>query len=921
MRLRIFLLMTLLFTGFQSGLKAQTMHITGHVVDTTGKVALPNVSVMAVRMRDSLLMKFVRTNTNGDFEFKSFPMDTFSLIIEHPAFESKSYFIFGNSENQEINIPLIRLAEKMKAIDEVVIYANKNPIYYRGDTLVYVADSFKVGQNAVVEDLLKKLPGISVDENGKITSQGKQISKVLVDGDEFFGSDPTIATKNLGAKGVQSVQIYEKKNEDAKEGEDDKIQVLDLKLKDDAKKGYFGKVSAASDFAVNSLNSDTKKAFYETELLFNKFNKKQKISVFLLGANTPKSNFGFGDMNKFGLENERNNSGMTMWNQNSTGNTSGIPQTLKTGVYYSDRIGKTGKLNFNYSYYDQRLDAYSSSQSQYFLTDSSYYTKDSIRNSSVNQSNRFNLTYSVTLDSLTYLEFKPNFQFDKSVTDNVSNNSYRDRAFQEYLKTTVENKNNSTGISSNSEALLRQKFKKPNRELELKYILEFSKNKTDGNLLSLTQFTAATDSIDQKKINNNSTATNFGILTYTEPIAKNLKAQVEYLYEHGKSKQDKQSFDRGDGSYTLAVDSLTNTFDNTRQQHRGTASLIYENSKHTISGGIGFRNIAISNHNLVTDSIIPQSLNNFLPKFFYQFKPSVSKRLNLTYSTTSTPAAINDLQPVKDNTNPNKVQIGNPDLKPNYVHSLRFNFNTWQALTGRFFWSGAVASLTNNAFATSTSYDQYGRTLAKTVNVNGNVFATVFAGGGLSVINKKLMIAPNINASYNRYTNYINNQENVTQNTSASGGFDFRVDLDSIEVKLSNNFSYTYPVSSLSSVSNQPYTTQKYTLSGNWTMPWAHLGIKWDATYTINSRRAAGFNRNIFVINTEVNKTFLKTQNLILALQANDILNQNLNLQRQVNGNVVTDNYTKIISRYFLLKLTYKFNNNKSREDEFKGWH
>ena len=131
----------------------------------------------------------------------------------------------------------------IKNFNEVMIYANKNPIYYRGDTLVYVADSFKVGENAVVEDLLKKLPGIKIDKDGKITSQGKEISKVLVDGDEFFGSDPTIATKNLAAKGVESVQVYEKENEDAGLGTDEKIQVLDLKLKDAAKRGYFGKVS------------------------------------------------------------------------------------------------------------------------------------------------------------------------------------------------------------------------------------------------------------------------------------------------------------------------------------------------------------------------------------------------------------------------------------------------------------------------------------------------------------------------------------------------------------------------------------------------------------------------------------------------------------------------------------------------------
>ena len=353
---------------------------------------------MALRLKDSVLLNFTRTNQQGEFTLTGFPIDTFQLIIEHPNLETKTFYIIGSKDNFDIKVPRIQLLQKTQNIREVTVITNKNAIYFRGDTLVYVADSFKVGQNAVVEDLLKKLPGIKVNDDGSITSQGKEISKVLVDGDEFFGSDPTIATRNLGANGVASVQVYEKKNEDAAIGEDDKIQVLDLKLKDNAKKGYFGKISGATDFGLVRDNP-----FYESEVLLNNFNKKQKISVFMLTSNTPKSNFGFGDMNKFGLDNERNNSGMSMWDQSSRNNTSGIPQTMKAGIYYSDKIGKTGKIGFNYSYYENKLNAVSSSQSQYFLQDSSYFTRDSAANISANKSHRINLTYSTNLDSLTYL--------------------------------------------------------------------------------------------------------------------------------------------------------------------------------------------------------------------------------------------------------------------------------------------------------------------------------------------------------------------------------------------------------------------------------------------------------------------------------------------------------------------------------------
>jgi hypothetical protein len=910
----VFLLVCFLFSFFGF---SQKMNISGVVFDTTGNKRLANISVLTVRIKDSLLLNFTRTKPDGSFELTNFPIDTFSLIIEHPEYEAKTYYIIGHKGNLEINIPRIQLNSVTKNLAEVVVFANKNPIFYRGDTLVYVADSFKVGENAVVEDLLKKLPGIKVNEDGTLTSQGKDISQVLVDGDEFFGSDPTIATRNLGAKSISSVQVYEKKNENSKVGEDEKIQVLDLKLKDGAKKGYFGKMSGASDFAAFNNN-----AFYESEMLFNKFNNKQKISVFFLSSNTPKSNFGFRDMNKFGLENERNASGMSMFNQGNQANTSGIPQTLKAGIYYSDKIGKTGKIGFNYSYSESNLIANSNSSSQYFLADTTYFLRDTIQNTSHNQSHRFNLTYSVNLDSLTFIEFKPNLNFDFANSDDNNTTGFFGETNSQSLETVIKNTNESKGLSSNSQALIRRKFMKKNRELELKYILGFSDNETAGNLLTTTDkiLLNTSDTINQKKNNDNSSISNYGILSYTEPLSDNWKLQFEYLFENGFNKQDKKTFNRGDGSYSELVIPLSNIFDNSRIQHRLSAIGVFEKKSHVVIGGIGIRNIAIENFNIITSAVINQNFNNLLPRLSYQYKPSMSKRMGIYYTTSSSQPSINDLQPVVDNSNPNRTQEGNPDLQPNYVHNLNGNFNTWQALSGRYIWSGFNASVTNNAFANSTTYDNFGRTVSKTVNVDGNLFGNVYLGAGIPFLSRKLEIEPNANASYNRYTNFINTEKNITQNTSFSGGLDFSLQLDSLEITIGNTYSYTNPVSSLSSVSNIPYSSQRYEFDLEWQLK-RHIKLKIDANYTINSQRAEGFNRNIFIVNAELSKAFFKTENLIIALAGNDLLNQNLNLSRQVNGNIVTDNYTSIISRYFLLKLTYKFNNNKTKEDEFKGWH
>jgi hypothetical protein len=920
------LLLSFLFVFALGTVSAQKMKIQGTVYDTTGTRPIPQALAMAVRMKDSVLLGFTRTNFEGKFELKTFDVDTFTLIISTPGYDDKSYYIFGSANNDEIEIPSVKMQGKSQELEEVVIYANKNPIYYKGDTLVYVADSFKVAEGAVVEDLLKRLPGISVDKDGKITSQGQEINKVLVDGDEFFGSDPTIATKNLGADGIETVQVYEKTDDETIGGSDEKIKVLDLRLKEDAKKGYFGRVSGASDLALTPLDDNYfgTRPFYEGELLLNKFNSKQKISVFALGSNTPRSNFGRGDLNKFGLSNEAN-SGRNFWESGNTNNTSGVPQTFKAGVYYSDKFGKkkNTEILFNYSYYNDQLDARSASESQYFLSDTTYFTGDSTRNFSKSETHSLNFTLSSQIDSLTLIEFRPSLRLDKGISESSDITAFRGQDGVQSLATEVNNDNNSTGTTYSGMARMYRKFKKKRRELEVRYDINGVINETEGFLFTRNDYTSLgfVDTIDQKKLNNNSNMTHYGTVSYFEPLSKKLRLNFNYLYEYGISNQDKRTFDAQSGNYTVYRTDLSNNFDNLRTQHRAGTELIYENSKHTVAGGFFVRNINIDNINKVTDSVVNQNISNFLPKFRYEFKPSMSKRFSVNYNTSSQQPSINDLQPVLDNTNPNRIQIGNPDLKPNYVHNVMVNFNQWNALSGKYFWSGASFNVTQNAFANQTDFDQYGRTTSKTVNVDGNMGAFLWMGAGIPILNRKIEFNPSLNGSYNHYKNFIGTQENITDNFAITPELDIDFTWDSLEINLSGSYSYNNPVSSLSTVSNTPFSIENYSAGFEWRLK-KGFGIEVEGEYTRNSQPGGGFyNTDFFVLNAEVNKKFLKTQNLVVSIVGNDILNQNINARREVNGNTITDYRTTIISRYFLLKATMRFNNRKTKEEDFRGWH
>jgi len=891
---------------------AQNIKISGTVFDSTGLAPLKNSVIMAVRIQDSLLLGFTYSDTDGNFKLKEFPIDTFSLVVTYPKCDDRTYLIFGSASNYEVTISKIILQPESKELEAVVIYANKNPIYYKGDTLVYVADSFKVAENAVVEDLLKKLPGIKVEKDGTIKSQGKAISKVLVDGDEFFGNDATIATKNLAAKGVESVQVYEKKDENSADG-DETIQVMDLKLKEEAKKGYFGRSSFATDFTN----------FYQGEFLANKFNGTQKISVFALGSNTPVSKFNWGESQEFGLNNEEDMSYDEDGNSWTTSNElNGIPQTYKAGLYFSDKIGKKKKtkIDFNYSFTDSKVNAYSKSRSQYFLGDTTYFSDDSTHNYQAAQKHRFNFSLILQIDSLTTLTLKPKVNFDISQIDNLDNTNFISENNVLTRSNLINTNNKTKALTFENETTINRLFKKPKRELNATYNFSSKLNSSTGKLFSSNSFLddfIFNDTTDQQKKFTNSNELHTAKLKFIEPITKKISIEFEYNFEYGFSFQNKETRNRLNGDYSILNSDFSNKFENVRQQNKLGAMLMYKTKKYSISGGSRIRNIEIVNTNLITNSVVSQSLNNVLPRLVLTFNPTMSKRINVRYSTESKQPSINDLQPVPDNSNPNRVVKGNPNLKPNYSHNLGIHLNTWEALSGRYVYAGLNGNVTNNAFANSIKFDSVliGKMESQTVNVNGNYNVNIYSGTGFNVFKKLLFIRPNLNGNYSKSSNLINGINNSTIFRTVESELELSVNKDSLTMSLSGSLSYTSPLNSISTVSNTPYTTKSIYGGFKIRLP-KHFIVSTEATYTMNGNRGDGYNINFLIWNAEISKAFLKTENLILSVVGNDILNQNISANRLVNGNVITDNKTKIISRYFLLKLTFKFNNNKTKEDD-----
>ncbi len=891
-------------------ISAQYMTVHGIVQDTTQQKPLKNAVAMTIRLSDSLLTSFARTDDKGFFKLDSVPIDTYQVIVSHPLFGDQTFILLGSKDNNTFDLQKIILPPKTIMLNEVTIVGYSDPVYYKGDTLVYTADSFKVKKNAVVEDLLKKLPGIKVDANGKITSQGKEVDQVLVDGDEFFGTDPTVATKNLAASSVETVQLYDKKNEDASTSDDkETLKVMDLKLKDDAKKGYFGKVSGASDF----------KNYYEGELLGNYFKGKQKISLFTLATNTPKSRFDWNEMWKYniddGVSREYTDDGMMMTSWNDDG-ADGIPRTMKSGFYYTDKWSKKTKVTLNYTYANALLDAHSETSSQYFLPDTSYKSKQILSTHKFGEKHSPNLTIVQTLDSLTELEVSSKLKYNMGSQYSFEYDTLSTNSDSVTRKTSVTPSTSTINYDWTNSAKLTRTFKRKDRKLVAYYSLGLVNVDTKGNLRSTDS--SLPINVDQKKTFTSDRQTHNASITYTEPFTKKIKMDLSYDVSLSKGRQDRETKDLGNGSYNEKNDTLSNRFSTTRTINRFGTKLTYEVKKYSLAIGARVRQVYASNHNLESDSTLSQTVNNVLPYLTYRYKFSDNRQFTLRYTRSSNQPDLNQLQPVPDNSNPNYIVKGNPNLLPTYSHNINLDFYTWALISGRNLWSSIGFTTTEHGFSNNISYDSVGKTTSTPLNTEGNYNASGYMGMGFPILDKLIEFEPNLNFNYSNNINFINSQKNTTKSFIPNGEMDIQIQTDTIEMHIGGGINYNSSSSTLNTKSNQSYYSTFYNASVDFTFP-GKFRIETDAKYTKTYGREATYNINYLIWNASLGKTFLKNENLIVSVLATDLLNQNINTNRSVDDNVISDVKTHVVGRYFLCKVQFKFNSNKKKGGENEG--
>ncbi len=913
MRNVVFLLLS--FFLFQAA-TAQSVVLKGTVKDTSENKVLRNAVVSLINKKDSLLVRFTRSNEDGSFAMDNLKPGNYILLITFPKFADLADDItLKEGENALGNIALTQKAQLLKE----VIVRSAAAIRIKGDTTEFTADSFAVREGATVEDLMKKLPGFQVNSKGEITAQGKRVEKVLVDGEEFFGDDPTMATQNLSAKVVDKVQVFDTKTDQQNltgisTGSEGKT--VNIKLKEDSKKGAFGRVNAGTDF--NDI--------VDAKALYNRFKGKKKVALYGTVSDINTGSLNWEDRQKLGMENDMqydeiggyyysfgNNDEFSDWSLR------GLPHAYTAGGLFSNKWN-ADKQNINTSYRYNRLNTEnvqsSFTQSTFpFLSNTNKY----VTSTGANEQHAVNGKYEWKLDSLASFKFTTSFTYKKTGLNADTRSDYElIDSFQNnnsYISNQERN-NNTERLQNENSLVYKQLFKKKNRQLITTLRYGITEDDQITYLAARTQFftNTNTDSIqvlDQMKDFEGRSRTIGGKITFSEPLSNKINLVLDYAVNNNTSNSYRNSYNKDANDKYGVLDQLfSNNFDMTAVSHSTMAVMRYVDKKLRFAAGSGVSTVGLNLHNLDSNKRSEYNFLNFTPNanISYALKPQTNISLNYRGSTRQ--PNIDQLQPIRNNNDPLYEVIGNPDLKVAFNHDIGVFYNRYKVLSGSGVWVSANYSFTNNAITNANTIDRSGKRTSRPVNVNGNRNWNIWADWNKGEGEKKLNFGVHVNGNGGRNNSFINGDKNVTDYKMVETGFSASYSFPekynfNLRPKIGYNSSTSASV--IRSIKNNYFNYGGY--AEGFVMLPGKLELNTNVDVNLQQRiENFGAPLNIVLWNANVARKIFKKKTGKIILSVNDILDQNRGFNRNITSNFIQEERYSRISRYFLLRFEWSFN-------------
>ena len=935
---KIITAMVLLATALSAFSQTKNITVSGRVIEGDTKEPAAQATVQLLALPDSTYTAGIASSQQGYFTLPKVKAGKYVLRVSYIGFRTKSIPLQLSSAVPDKKVGTVSLDVDAVMLAEAVVTAEAPQVQVVEDTLVYNSSAYRTPEGAMLEELVKKLPGAEIDDEGTVKINGKELKKIMVDGKEFFGGDIKTGLKNLPVDMVEKLKTYDKKSDLARitgidDGEEE--TVLDLTVKKGMNQGWFGN----ADLAGGTEDR------YMGRLMLNRFVDNTQVSLIASANNVNDQGFSGGG-------------GGPRWRRNN-----GLNASKMLGLNFATQTSKLelgGSARYNY----RDGDIVSIGSTEDFLPNGNSYSNSNSKQRNKNSSFNADFRLEWKPDSMTNIIFRPDFSYGK--TDNLSNsesgtfnddpyklvadpNDYLSLdkilapGFEDPLKAIRINAINSGSLSDNknvsANATLQLNRKLNNKGRNITFRGRFGYSNTDNDqytesethYFQLKDYLGVNDSVLIRNQYITTPTNNYNYsaqLTYSEPIARATFLQFSYQFQYKYSESDKTTYDLQDfkdwglstrlpdGYEEHAVDSLGKYAEYRYFNHDASVSLRFIREKYQLSAGMSFQ----PQHSVLSykrgDYMIDTTRNvfNFAPNLDLRVRFSKVSQLRLTYRGRSSQPSMENLLPIVDNSNPQNIRIGNPGLKPAFTHNMRLFYNTYNAEKQRGIMSHFNFSATQNSISNSRVYNsETGGWTTTPKNINGNWNAFGMFGFNTALKNKKYTINSFSNANYQNNVAYLTDSKtrvedkNTTTNLTLGERLNASYRNDWIEFGLNGTISYSIEKDKLTPDNNQEPYTFSYGANTTVNMPWS---MSVSTNIANQSRRGytdSSMNRNELIWNAQVSQSFLKGAATV-SFEMYDILKQQSNISRSLTASGRSVYEYNGVNSYCMLHFIYRLN-------------
>jgi len=910
--------------------------VKGKLVQKNSKDPLVGANVVLTSIKDSTEVQFAVTDIDGSFMVNGLKNAFYKVTISFVGYKDLKKFVRVNK--QVVNVAILEMEEDTELLKEVKIEGNTITAVQKGDTTQYNATAYKTNPDANAEDLITKMPGIIVDQSG-VQAQGEQVQKVLVDGKEFFGNDPSVALKSIPAEIIQKIEVFDQLSDQSQfSGFDDgnSTKTLNIITKPEARNGRFGRVYAG-------YGTDDS---YSLGGNINEFAEDKRISVVGMANNINKQNFADEDI--VGIASGSNNrrgggrgrrEGRGRGGFNASGNASDFLTGQQTGLTVTNSLGvnysnKWKKLTLNGSYFYNNTDNSNDqllNRETFINGDSSQFYNESSVSGTDNYNHRINLRLQYEIDRRNSIIFTPSLSLQKNDQQDLLS-GINELNNELALSETSNNYNASlAGFSQSGTLLFRHRFEKRGRTFSVRVRNAINDSESNSALFAITSNSIgrlASDSTDQLSDSEAVTKTWSTNVTYTEPLIQGTQLQFNYNYSITNSESDRSIFDQvgTDESQSILNTELSNQFTNRYITNKPSLGFIWRKDKIMIRTGFAFQNAT-----LVSDQLFPvtanvdQSFNNFLPTAMVRVNFSKEKNLRFIYRTRTGNPSVTQLQNVIDNSNPLFLSTGNPNLQQSYAQSFITRYSNTNVKKSINFFTFLYAQHTANDIANATlvtSSDSAitadiilpaGGQLSQQVNVDGSWSVRSFSTLGLPLGLLKSNLNINLGFNYSRSPGLINNLSNVSNTFATNTGFVIGSNIsEKLDFTISYTANFTVVDNSIQPSLNDNYLTQTSRLKFNWIFL-KDMVFRSDISHQLYSGLNGDFDQNYLLWNMSFGKKILAEKRGEIRVDIFDLLNQNNSVSRTTSETYIEDVISQTVTQYFMLSFTYNIRDFKKK--------